>query len=354
MIIIVAPYPNVSSVKDGFLARIAYIDEIFSDQEKVYLWLDSKLSTIKPKYASVAPGVMVAYANPFNPIHIIWILKLSRKAAFCYFHSVYKTIKLWYLLLTKKCIIDLHGLATEELIMMNKKLDALFLSITERYAISHAYKVIAVTQAMAKYIQSKYPKKHIDFIILPIFDNKKHAKTDKEVKKLYKKIRLPIIYSGTASVWQAIDRIEKLIKSTHSKYKYTILTPDEKIFKEKINLRDVNILGVPKEEVFNYYSKNIFGLVIRKKNIVNKVSCPTKLIEYMETSILPVVEYTDIGDFKQLGYKYILSKDLINGTLPPYDDILKMLRKNLQVINKLQNQTTKGISKLREAILSNE
>jgi hypothetical protein len=350
MMIIVAPYPDPTQPKDGFLARIAYIDEIFSDQEKTYLWLDSKMTTLKPKHGRVAPNIEVAYANPWNPVHVLWIIRLAMRANLCYFHSVYKTVKLWYLLLMKKCVVDLHGLAAEELEMMGHYSEIPLLKITERYAMSHAYRVISVTETMAEYIQSKYPKKKINFIILPIFENKKQFKSEKEIEKLSKLSKLPIVYSGTASVWQAVDRMVSLIKKTASKYSYTILTPDQKIFNEKIKDKNVEIIGVPKEKVYDYYAKNLFGIVIRKDNIVNTVSCPTKLIEYMATSVLPIVEYTSLGDFERLGYKYITVKDIVEHKIPNNKEIIKMLAFNQKIVDKLLEQTKLGIKELRKVL----
>jgi hypothetical protein len=192
MIIIVAPFPNPKLPKDGFAARISYIDNVFSDEEKVYLWPDSKLKTIKPLYGSISERIKEAYINPWNPIHIAWTIKLSTKAKFCYFHSVYQTLKLFYLLILKKCIVDLHGIAPEELQMIGRNFESTLISLAERYSVNKAYKVIAVTNVMADYIRKKYKNEKISFIILPIFGTKYNKKSIKDIINLSKKEKLPI------------------------------------------------------------------------------------------------------------------------------------------------------------------
>lgn len=352
MIIIIAPYPDPNQPKDGFLARISYIDDIFKDQEKIYIWFDSTLKTVKPLGGQVEKNIQRYYVNHYNPIHILYILKFALKADYCYFHSVYHTFKFFYLLLLKKCIIDLHGLIVEEGEMMGNYSSIPHYKRLEKFAITHAYKVVSVTETMADFIQSKYPKKKIDFIILPIFDNKKRLKSKKKISQLYNQDKQPVIYSGTASVWQAVDKIVSLIKNSYTKYRYTILTPDKDTFEEKLrkSKNNIEIRSVKKEEVYDYYDKSLYGIVIRENNIVNTVSCPTKLIEYMATNVLPVVEYTSIGDFEKLGYKYILSQDLEKGKLPSIQDLTQMLDKNIEVVEKLQKQTELGTIKLQEIL----
>lgn len=350
MIIIVAPFPNPQIPRDGFSARINYIDNIFSEEEKIYLWPDSKLRTIKPLYGSINEKAKEAYINPWNPIHIAWTIRLSTKAKFCYFHSVYQTLKLFYLLIIKKCIVDLHGIAPEELKMIGRTFESILIGIAERYSVNKAYKVIAVTNAMADYIRKKYKNSKISFIILPIFGTKYNKKSIKEIRDLSQREKLPIIYSGTASIWQAVDKITSLIHKTQSDYSYTILTPDKEIFSKKLDSKKVSILSVSQNDVFNYYSKNLFGIVIREKNPVNTVSCPTKLIEYMANSLVPIVEYSNIGDFKDLGYKYISSKEIESHKIPTYKRLYKIITTNHKILKNYERITEEGIKELKKQL----
>ena len=61
-----------------------------------------------------------------------------------------------------------------------------------------------------------------------------------------------------------------------------------------------------------YYMKNDCGVVLRNDNIVNRVACPTKLIDYLQYGLIPIVLSPHIGDFYNLGYKYIEYDEIIN------------------------------------------
>uniref|UniRef100_UPI0040266C07 hypothetical protein n=1 Tax=Phocaeicola vulgatus TaxID=821 RepID=UPI0040266C07 len=61
-----------------------------------------------------------------------------------------------------------------------------------------------------------------------------------------------------------------------------------------------------------YYLKNDCGVVLRKDNIVNRVACPTKLIDYLQYGLIPIVLSPHIGDFYNLGYKYIEHDEIMN------------------------------------------
>ncbi len=107
----------------------------------------------------------------------------------------------------------------------------------------------------------------------------------------------------------------------NDRYFFQILTGEvdkmKKKFKEKnIKLDNVDIRGVKTNELAEYYEKAHYGFVLRDDISVNNVACPTKLVEYMNYGIIPIVLSSKIGDFERMKYDYV-SLENLNMTLLP-------------------------------------
>jgi hypothetical protein len=71
----------------------------------------------------------------------------------------------------------------------------------------------------------------------------------------------------------------------------------------------------------------------------------------MANSLIPIVEYPEIGDFKDLGYQYISSKEIISQTIPSYKNLYKMITVNHNILKNYEKITEEGISELRKQLL---
>ncbi|HEY5589373.1 MAG TPA: glycosyl transferase family 1, partial [Candidatus Paceibacterota bacterium] len=117
--------------------------------------------------------------------------------------------------------------------------------------------------------------------------------------------------------------------------KYYILTGNvhemNEIIGKKVDLpnKQIEILSVNPEDLKEYYVKCHYGFILRDDIVVNNVSCPTKLIEYMYYGITPIVLSTSIGDFEKYGYEYI-DKNRTFIDLKPYKS-----NKNIQIIKQM-------------------
>jgi len=106
------------------------------------------------------------------------------------------------------------------------------------------------------------------------------------------------------------------------------------------------IKSVLPDKVMQYYRKSTFGLILRENNIVNSVACPTKLTEYIQNDIIPIVDLEDIGDFKKMGYRYIKGKD----DLPNVTIRQEIILENRKVFKKMSLCFDGGMKQLRKLI----
>ena len=88
--------------------------------------------------------------------------------------------------------------------------------------------------------------------------------------------------------------------------------------------------------------------MLRDDSPVNRVSCPTKLVEYLSFGLIPVVRSPHLGDFHRLGYAYVTEEELKDGLIPDSAAGLDGSEHNLRVVDRLKEQFDAGTRALRE------
>ena len=69
-------------------------------------------------------------------------------------------------------------------------------------------------------------------------------------------------------------------------------------------------------ELTEIYTKCHYGFILREDIVVNRVACPTKLVEYLAMGVVPIVDSANIGDFRTMGMRSITLEQLLRGDLP--------------------------------------
>ena len=139
--------------------------------------------------------------------------------------------------------------------------------------------------------------------------------------KLNLKSPVVFIYSGNIQKWQNIPQILNFIKRNDSEnHIYIFLSREKEYFINIINIEFKKIKNrfivesVLPEELYKYYNIAHYGFMIRDDHILNKVACPTKMIEYLFYGIIPIIELREIGDFSD--YDYIKIDEKTNNFYP--------------------------------------
>lgn len=340
MITFIAKYPNSENIKDGMIQRINSIDELFHNRERNYIDI-SLFRNFKGKLYT-DNNARIYQLNYLR--HYKKVKNLINDSEVVYIHSILNYIRVARQISknkNSKIIIDYHGVVPEEAEFYGRNLRSKIYNFFEQKICERSDEIIFVTESMKKYTKEKYKGYNFNSKIVPILPKQLKSTLDKnEINTLMKELEISeddtvFIYSGNCQKYQNVNEVMQFIyeNRNNKNYKFIILSGDiegikreqlyEKV-KSKIILRSV----LP-EELNKYYNIAHYGFLLRDKHILNKVACPTKIIEYMNSGIIPIVKYEDIGDFKSYGYEYLKIKD-INKKLEP-----KKSKKNIDIINNI-------------------
>lgn len=339
MITVIGRHPNRENERDGMVQRIAAIDKILEKKERQYL--EISFWRYWKKQICIENGITVYKVNFL--LYFVLLYKLLKKSDYIYVHSIYNAFKIFpFFYIFKNIITDLHGVVPAELALCNEKLKARRYSWIEYQVMSHSFKIIAVTETMKNFYIKKYPFTAHKFLYISIFANK-------QIRYDSPRKRNGVIYAGGTQRWQCVDKMIELIGETKDKYDWTILTGNPAYF-SAIKSNNVLITSVKPKDVEKYYNSNTFGIILREDSIVNKVACPTKLIEYIQTGLIPVVYSPYIGDFYKYGYRYVTYENFKNGKLPSEEEIGRIRIHNHKILEGIMAQTKQNINQLKDIV----
>jgi len=256
-----------------------------------------------------------------------------------------------------KIVLDIHGVVVEEEFFLGNDKRSKILAKIEKKLFKISSKLICVSNKMKYFYLKKY--RFVDektILNIPIFDAEiSYAHNNSH--ELRSKKPLTLIYAGGGHKWQNIDLMVQSITRLMDRFYFIFLTSpsylDElknKIILLNVSMDNIVIDSVDKSRVYDYYSSADLGFILRENMIVNEVSCPTKMIEYISNGLIPVVLQPNIGDFKDLGYSYLLLEDIINGNLPSQEQMEKSRDNNYIVYQKLNEIKKLGVLELRRMI----
>ncbi|TDS13695.1 glycosyltransferase family protein [Sphingobacterium paludis] len=332
MILFLAPYPDSDNSKEGLFQRVSSIDALVANRERTYLSIS--LRYYRKKYHRHEGNLSVFRLNFF--IHFFLITRLFRQATSAYIHSLYYAggCHFFFLkFLRIPIVLDLHGVVPEEEEFLGNNRLARYLSHVEKALFrKKSITLVTVTDAMANYYKEKYQGIEFPYVKYCIFP--KHLRG---VVNMPKPITdtVNFVYSGNMQKWQNVDLMLSAIANLvhEENYRFYILTGEldkmKKAVQDKISVvSNIEIMSLPPDKLGEIYAKCHYGFILRDDIIVNRVACPTKLIEYMFYGMTPIVLEENIGDFDALGYEYLKLDQLHN--LPARRSI-----KNMNIIQKM-------------------
>lgn len=348
IVCVFAPMFDESNVADGYYRRIRNIDALFPSRTlRVHFYPNPQ-----SPWASVTlvddDHIVISYEQGQQ---IASLFKLvNEKARFIYCHSIHCFDFDLLEDQSNKIVLDFHGAVPEETrILCEDNEKAARLAVIEKRAIAQSSTVIAVTNAMVTHIKNKYPEESMNanYIVMPIFDIdgtnvEPTAKAECELPTT--------IYAGGTQAWQLFDEMIDAVESQPSLCSYRFFLPNPAAFNEtwraKTSRAAFTIATKSPDDLREEYLKSDFGFILRDDSTVNKVACPTKLIEYLVYGVIPIVKSTQIGDFSNDGMAYVLLEDFRAGRLPSADERQTMRKTNYQVIASQVERFTSGRNSL--------
>jgi len=353
-IVFLSGYPYASRLGDGYFQRVASISQHFSDFLQIFIDRETNPNS-KTWWDCPQPGILsisIRHNWVARIVAIIGIM-LSKRL---YIHSVYPLKNLLFLFNLPWVLkfIDFHGVVPEELHLINDFAAAKTMGKIEEFAIRKTDYFIFVSESMRNHFSNKY---NISFdrnyLILPIIP--------KISASISPKSTLPdrpiVVYTGGLQTWQKIPEIIDTIANTSCDYQYKFYTSHTEELKALVSEKGIQQINIeiafkPHDELLNIYKSCHFGFLLRDDHVVNRVSCPTKLIEYLAFGILPILLNDHIGDFYKMGIKYISLDDFRRKNLPDDNYMQAMIEHNFIIYQSLLQLQQKGIETLKEIFLN--
>ena len=194
----------------------------------------------------------------------------------------------------KKVYYWVQGIIPEESFLKHQsKIRYFVLSVIEYLALTISSKQIFVSDEMKMHLEMKYKKKYSKSIIVPCISE---FEDDNSVKE-----KDSFVYLGGMSAWQRVDRMlelfndiveyskpnAKLYIATLEKQKAQIYIHDYLAPKYHKNVEVLSIVN--RDDVSHFLSTKEFGFLIREESVVNYVSSPIKLAEYLSCGVNVII-----------------------------------------------------------------
>lgn len=347
MIVFFSPPPR-SEKKDGYFARVLEIDKLFKNQNRIYIEVTGRfdhfhLNPLGEKQWHLK--IHREYANTSE----FWNL-LNRTASLIYFHSIYnfaEVVRSSSFIPPEKTAIDVHGVVPEEISNIGNHTLAIQFSEIEKIALSTIQTRIVVSNQMQIHLLKKYPNiKNGTFILLPTLKDRTWDLDENKIriKTKQKTSATPTVaYIGGTQVWQNVDDMVKLIKDNrHIDFK--IFSADFKKFEDLIkgapNVSQCCFLS--ESELYRALESVHYSLILRDEHLLNRVSCPTKMIDTLASLTIPILKSPNIGDFATLNLSFISVDNFSKISSINPTRYGEMVLQNLQVLDQIDDSYQQG------------
>ncbi|WP_343744744.1 glycosyltransferase [Chitinophaga sp.] len=314
-IYVLGRYPTSETLKDGMVQRIHAVDSLLGEYNRIYVDLSLRHPIFKTR--RINDKVKEILVNPLFPFFIIFRFLL--KANVIYAHSIhlFKHIPYFRLFLPRGCnlILDAHGAVPEEMALYGRGVWARYLGWIEYSVFRRAAHCICVSEAMRNHFKQKYPTSAVQYHIL--FTSKL---LEQPVARIVNSVReqlqlaetdIVLLYSGNTQKWQNIALMLKSIKKIiQPGIRVIILSGQTLQFRQmlrefSIDESLVHVTSVEPKMLGAYYSLAHYGYILRDDIVVNQVANPTKMLEYLQFGLTPIVKSPNIGDYKMLGCAFL-------------------------------------------------
>jgi len=360
-ICVFAPMYNRENERDGYIQRIKAIDTtVLKDMCRIYLY-DEGINCIAMRFDFIDEKHGYIVFNSHNKDHIEAIAGIVKACGSTYIHSLLRFMEdrssreLWKIfdLEGVRHFWDVHGAVPEEYELSGSELGYQLANNIEEILAGKVSVAVVVTNAMGQHLKQKYPDMKARIVEVPVFgadllkpvENKKREKNDTK----------PVItYAGGIQPWQNISLMQDVMEQTRHSVRYKIFVPDSKEFMEMWGERsqemDMIVVSKTPQELYQEYEVCDFGFIIRDEGPVNRVACPTKIVEYLKFGIIPILKTEHIGDFAEMGMKYLSYMDMLNGISLTEEERMSMAEHNYQILNKLQQKYVEGREILKNIV----
>lgn len=356
-LLFVAPFPHEDEVAEGWLSRIRSIDHLFRDRKRTYVTFSNrKLPANSIESQKVAPLVTEAKLNLQEPSHRQMFDSLVSAAAFVYVHTVHLLADILPWLICGKVVVDIHGIVPEEELMLGSPDRAEMYAPVEEAAVRQASLLVVVSESMKHHLKGKYPFLGKNVLVLPIIEVYQDAMLRKTEDVMPDDGPFNVVYAGGIQPWQNVDLMVSVAKRCEEFASFSFVSRELHVLADRAQangaIRNTSFRRASKAELPGIYADHQFGLVLRDDCAVNRVSCPTKLSEYLDFGLIPIVKSPYLGDFAEAGYCYLTYEEFCQGFVPDRQSRKEMRFKNYAVIDNIRRKHNEAAHDLHRRFLS--
>ncbi len=247
-------------------------------------------------------------------------------------------------------VVDFHGDSVAEFIFRNKFRNSRLIkqfAFEQTKSLEYANYVIGVSEGLIKQLEVNTKRTISNYSIISCgvdIDRFLNSKKNTPVSNLDDKIRVG--YLGGLQKWQNIDAILTLIENLRKLNDniFFILYTNNKINSiikrlDKLGSENYFVKSLDYHEVPSYLTQLDAGLLIRENSILNRVSSPTKIAEYLAAGV-PIICTKYSGDYDRsivhLEQGFVLSDVYIpENELIKLNDYLIMIKNDRETCRKL-------------------
>ena len=348
--------PETGDERDGYVQRVIAIDRALAGRARLYLkMVQSRKSS--PALRRLTAGIWrleIAHGCDLGEAVLAAVLKLGAPVYSQSLVGIDPPV-VRKLLPERRgpLLMDMHGAVPEEFVLYENYFLAQKYSGYEAWAAVHADAMVCVTEAMAAHLCKKLGLPGERMIVCPIFMHADHGRPS--VRSYNRRPRA--IYAGGTQRWQQIPSLAELVAATQAEVDWVLLTPDVEGMHAALlearadaNAGGIGVRAASQSEVFASYQSCDFGLLLREDSVVNRVACPTKLVEYLRFGVIPVLDFVEIGDFAAHGLEYVTREAFLTGNLPSVGERARMAAANRTVLERFRTQSRDGQRHIAAAV----
>lgn len=339
---IAAPCPLPLEINNGWLDRIRVIDDILAARRRVYVnFAPHHTRPIAEAVVTHRDGVYEVYVNPEDRDHQAFVAAVAERVKLVYVHTLHYAEYVIDLLGSGKIAVDIHGITPEEEEMLGRPELRPRYEAVEKNVLAHARCCVMVSKAMQAHYLAKYPglpREGIS-IVLPIVQSDEPDQ-GRANDKGQPELPVRVLYSGGTQRWQNIPAMLGLAAASRGHATFKFLSQDwqqiRDLASQRSGLDGLTFASATKDELAEHYRQADFGMALRDPMPVNTVACPTKLFDYMNYGVIPIVRTPHLGDFETYGYRYVTEGDFVSGYFPDRETRTWMRIENHAVVKAMR------------------
>jgi hypothetical protein len=327
---------------DGYAQRVRAIDELLQPFRRIYVDTTGRTETAVRRLGDDVVLLSIGKSRGRERA----CARIAARAGCVYIHSLLGgSARLLARVLAINGIAkiwDVHGAVPEECAYRGADSLARKMERLEILAALRSTGIVCVSEAMERHLQAKHGQGAAIILQLPAISGMTApAPSDRNGRNF--------VYAGSIDTWQEFAPMAEAITRSRIDGNFTLFVPDpiaaRQVFPAALGPRIVIATDTP-QGVRRRLAEFAYGFCLREDLVLNRVACPTKLVDYVAAGVVPILSFAGIGDFEKLGLQSVRLADFVAGRLPTDAKRLNMARENHLILGELNRRYVANAARL--------